>query len=164
MVYGDSFPKDLVTGIQTIGGTCALRLAADFFHKHERSQIYLSNPSWANHRPIFEKAGMTVHEYPYYDFESAGFKFEAMCEAIKKMAEESIILLHACCHNPTGFDPTKDQWKQLSEIIKKCIRSPRLDGRHGGRPPTRAVRLGSPDCINLCLTKSNDTVSKRQSS
>lgn len=119
LIYGDEFPADRMGILQTIGGTNALRLGADFFRKHNLLNIYISDPSWPNHRPIFEKAGMSAQIYPYYDYQNANIKFDEMCNSIKKMPAESVILLHACCHNPTGLDLTQEQWKKLSELIKK---------------------------------------------
>jgi aspartate/tyrosine/aromatic aminotransferase len=104
---------------QTIGGSGALRIGAEFLAKSINPVIYLSDPSWANHKPIFEKAGLIVHSYPYYDPRNNTLKFDAFCAAIKKMPSGSIILLQGCCHNPTGLNLSFEQWKEISSLIKK---------------------------------------------
>jgi aspartate/tyrosine/aromatic aminotransferase len=104
---------------QTIGGSGALRIAGEFLAKLISKTIFLSQPSWSNHKTIFEKAGLNVGSYPYFDLKEHRFDFNGMCEAIKNMPSSSIILLHGCCHNPTGIDPSFEQWKELSDLIKK---------------------------------------------
>ena len=106
--------------IQTIGGTGALRLGADLIlAKKGNASIYIPNPTWANHTMLFNRAGLKVETYPYYSTKNHGFDFEGMCEAIKQMPEGSTIILHASCHNPTGLDPTLDQWKSISALLLK---------------------------------------------
>lgn len=119
LIYGNELSMDRISAIQTVGGTSALRIGAEFFVKHGHRDIYLSDPTWPNHKPVFEKAGMAIQNYPYYDYLNNGLKFEALCCAIEKMPSGSVILLHAGCHNPTGVDLNKEQWKRVSEIIKK---------------------------------------------
>lgn len=105
---------------QAISGTGALRVGAAFLSKWfpGNKQVYLPKPSWGNHTPIFKHAGMEVAGYRYYDPKTCGFDFEGACEDIKNMPEKSVILLHACAHNPTGVDPKPEQWKELSHLIK----------------------------------------------
>ena len=119
LIYGNELSRDRLSAIQTIGGTSALRIGAEFLVKQGHPVMYLSDPSWPNHKQVFEKAGMTIQEYPYYDYLNNGLKFEAMCQALEKMPPGSVILLHAGCHNPTGVDLMREQWKIVSEIIKK---------------------------------------------
>jgi len=120
-------------GIQTIGGTCALRLGADLLiAKGTDKPIYIPDPTWTNHRMIFTKAGLKVETYPYYNSLKYGFDFESMCNAIKLMPEGSTIVLHASCHNPTGIDPSLEQWKVLSELIKKHKIFPFFDVAYQG--------------------------------
>lgn len=104
---------------QTVGGSGALRIAGEFLTKLVNKNIFLSQPSWPNHKPIFERAGMNVGSYPYFDVQTNSLDFKGMCAAINNLPPTSVILLHACCHNPTGVDPNLDQWQELSHLIKK---------------------------------------------
>lgn len=119
LIYGSQLSLDRISAIQTIGGTSALRLGAEFLVNHGHPDIYLSDPSWPNHKHVFQRAGMVIQEYPYYDYSNGGLKFEALGQAIEQMPHGSVILLQASCHNPTGVDPDQDQWKKISELIKK---------------------------------------------
>jgi len=103
---------------QTVGGTAALKVAGDFLIKQfPNATLHLSHPSWSNHRHIFSICGFKIDTYPYVH--NHQFDFEGMCDAIKTMAKGDIILMHACCHNPTGIDPTLEQWKAISDLIRK---------------------------------------------
>ena len=119
LIYGRELLGERISAVQTIGGTAALRLGAEFLVKQGHGDIYISDPSWPNHKNIFQKAGMAIQEYPYYDFSQGCLKFERLCQAIENMPAGSVILLQAVCHNPTGIDPNRDQWKVISEIIQK---------------------------------------------
>jgi len=107
--------------VQAISGTGALRIGAAFLSKWfpGAKQVYLPKPSWGNHTPIFKHAGVEVGGYSYYDAKTCGFDFNGAVADIKKIPEKSIILLHACAHNPTGVDPKPDQWRELSKVIKQ---------------------------------------------
>ncbi len=118
---------------QAIGGTGALKLGADFLKRFSPdAQVYISDPSWENHRALFESAGFVVNNYPYYDTASKGVNFAGMLDALKKMPAGSIVLLHACCHNPTGADLTDEQWKQVIEVITQRDLVPFLDMAYQG--------------------------------
>ncbi len=105
--------------VQALGGTGALKVGADFLHRFApRAQIWISDPSWENHRALFEAAGMTVNTYPYYDAPTRGLDFAGMRAALSELAAGSIVLLHACCHNPTGVDPTPAQWDEIIAIVR----------------------------------------------
>lgn len=105
--------------IEALGGTGALKVGADFLNRLDpKAKVYISDPSWENHRALFEAAGFEVDTYPYYDAATRGVNFSAMLEALNGFAAGSIIVLHACCHNPTGADLTLDQWKQVVEVIR----------------------------------------------
>ena len=118
---------------QAIGGTGALKLGADFLKRFSPdAQVYISDPSWENHRALFESAGFVVNNYPYYDTASKGVNFAGMLDALKKMPAGSIVLLHACCHNPTGADLTDEQWKQVIEVITQRSLVPFLDMAYQG--------------------------------
>lgn len=91
--------------LQKIGGTGALKVGSDFLKRYfPDSQVWISNPSWENHRVVFEGSGFQVNTYPYYDGATGGLRFEDMLKPIEGLPAESIVLLHACCHNPTGVD------------------------------------------------------------
>ncbi|HLX03770.1 MAG TPA: amino acid aminotransferase, partial [Trinickia sp.] len=106
--------------LQTIGGSGALKVGADFLKRYfPNSQLWLSDPSWENHRVVFESAGITVNTYPYYDEHSGGLRFEQMLDTIKGLPPQSVVLLHACCHNPTGVDLNDAQWAELVPVLQQ---------------------------------------------
>ncbi|KAI0508669.1 PLP-dependent transferase [Xylaria bambusicola] len=110
-----------VTSIQTISGTGAVHTGALFLAKFfpGNKKVYVSSPTWVNHHQIFTNVGLPVAEYPYWSEKTKALDFDGMKAAISEAPERSIILLHACAHNPTGVDPTLDQWKELATIIKQ---------------------------------------------
>ncbi len=101
---------------QTLGGTGGLRLAGDFLKEEVGSTIYISEPSWPNHRAVFTQCGLCVYSYPYYDSKENRLEFDACYEALKKLPSGSIIVLHACCHNPSGADLHQAQWALLADL------------------------------------------------
>jgi aromatic-amino-acid transaminase len=104
---------------QSIGGTGGLKIGADFLKKYyPASKLLISDPSWENHRALFTSAGFTVDTYPYYDAAKRGINFDGMLAALNAAAPKTIVLLHACCHNPTGYDLTPAQWDQVIAVIK----------------------------------------------
>ena len=108
-----------VATIQTLGGSGALKVGADFLRKYfPKAKVYVSDPTWANHIGIFEGAGFEVGAYPYYSKNHGGVRFEKMTEFLKGLPEHDIVLLHPCCHNPTGVDLTPAQWDEVLDIIK----------------------------------------------
>jgi aspartate/tyrosine/aromatic aminotransferase len=118
---------------QCPGGTGALRVAGDYLHiLHPGATIWLSNPTWANHNTIFEAAGLTCKKYDYRDPATNGLDFDAMCASIKKIPKGDVILLHGCCHNPTGIDPTPAQWAQIGELLAKQGVLPLVDFAYQG--------------------------------
>lgn len=122
-----------IATIQTVGGSGALKVGADFLKRYfPESEVWVSSPTWDNHRSIFEGAGFKVNDYPYYDFASGGICFSKMLEKISELPEKSILLLHACCHNPTGVDLTRDQWTQVIEVIRSKQLIPFLDIAYQG--------------------------------
>ena len=117
-----------VASIQSLGGSGALKVGADFLHKYfPASEMWVSDPTWDNHHAIFQGAGIPTHTYPYYDEVSGGIKFDAMLETFQSLPEQSIVLLHPCCHNPTGVDLSRDQWAALLPVIKARKLIPFLD-------------------------------------
>ena len=106
-------------GLNTPGGTGALRLASDFlFQFSSKSKVWISNPSWPNHKPIFEASGFKVDAYPYFNNETNSIDFENLISTIKKIPKGDVLVMHGCCHNPTGEDLKGDQWDEVSDIAK----------------------------------------------
>ncbi len=136
LIFGkncENIEFDRVSTFQTLGGTGALRLGADFLRNlpPDRS-VWISDPSWENHRGIFERAGFKVDQYPYLDTEKHGINFSAMMSALKQSSKGSIIVLHACCHNPTGVDLTPNQWDQVVDLCVANDLCPFLDMAYQG--------------------------------
>ncbi|HTS20211.1 MAG TPA: amino acid aminotransferase [Casimicrobiaceae bacterium] len=105
--------------VQAIGGTGGLKIGADFLRRFAPvAQMWISEPSWENHRALFESAGFAVNAYRYYDPETRGLDFGGMCAALERIPAGAIVCLHACCHNPTGVDPTAEQWSRIVEIVR----------------------------------------------
>lgn len=122
-----------IATIQTLGGSGGLKVGGDFLKRYfPQSEVWVSDPTWDNHRAMFEGAGFTVHTYPYYDAATGGLRFEAMLAALRDMPERSIVLLHACCHNPTGVDLTREQWAQLIPVIQSRRLIPYVDIAYQG--------------------------------
>jgi aspartate aminotransferase len=117
---------------QTVGGTSALRLGADFLVQEIGKNIFLSDPTWTNHRGVFTRAGMKIEFYKYYDRVKHKVDFEGMCASVKTMPPGSAMLLQPCCHNPSGMDLTFDQWKILSDLLKKQQVIPFFDFAYQG--------------------------------
>lgn len=117
---------------QTIGGSGALKLGAEFLHQAGFNKIYVSNPTWTNHLTLFSNAGLPTEYYSYYDPKIKDLNFNEMCSSIEKIPDGSVILLHASCHNPTGLDPTADQWRTLSQLIKRKQILPFFDFAYQG--------------------------------
>ena len=104
---------------EALGGTGALKVGADYLKQLlPNSTVYISDPSWENHRAIFESSGFTVEAYPYYDAATRGVNFQAMKAKLGTLPAGAIVLLHACCHNPTGADLSAEQWRETIEIIR----------------------------------------------
>jgi len=113
---------------QTPGGTGALRVAADFVHQNFPSaSIWCSTPTWPNHPEVFEAAGVNVENYAYFDAASHGINIDGMLDTIRAVPAGDVVCLHACCHNPTGADPTAEQWKQIADVVYERGLLPFLD-------------------------------------
>ena len=122
-----------VATIQSVGSSGGLKVGADFIARWlPGSEVWVSDPSWENHRSMFEGAGLAVHDYPYYDGATGGLAFDAMCKALRGLPAKSVVLLHACCHNPTGVDLTPAQWDALVPILVEGELVPYLDLAYQG--------------------------------
>jgi aromatic-amino-acid transaminase len=137
LVFGADNPvvqeKRAIT-VQAIGGTGALKLGADFLKRFSKpdAQVFISNPSWENHRALFESAGFVVNDYAYYDAATRGVDFTAMLAALNAMPAGSIVVLHACCHNPTGADLSDAQWTDVIKVVAERNLVPFLDMAYQG--------------------------------
>jgi len=119
--------------VQALGGTGALKVGADFLRRFAPgAQVWISDPSWENHRALFEGAGFTVNTYPYYDAATRGLDFAGMSAALERLAPGSIVVLHACCHNPTGVDPSAEQWQRIIAVVRARGLVPFLDLAYQG--------------------------------
>ncbi|MCP2231560.1 amino acid aminotransferase [Erwinia aphidicola] len=122
-----------IATIQTLGGSGALKVGADFLKFYfPDSQVWVSDPTWENHIAIFNGAGFTVNTYPWYDTATNGVKFDALLEKLNTLPAQSIVLLHPCCHNPTGADLTNAQWDEVTGVLKDRELIPFLDIAYQG--------------------------------
>lgn len=136
LVFGNdstAVAEDRIVTLQTLGGTGALKVGADFLKRiSPDAQVWISDPSWENHRGLFEAAGFVVNSYPYYDAAARGVNFKAMMDSLRTLPAGSIVLLHACCHNPTGVDLSDQQWKDVVAVVKQRELIPFLDIAYQG--------------------------------
>ncbi|CAK6497433.1 Aromatic-amino-acid aminotransferase [Pantoea sp. Nvir] len=122
-----------IASIQTLGGSGALKVGADFLKRYfPNAGVWVSDPTWDNHVAIFNGAGFEVKSYPWYDAETHGVKFDAFLATLKTLPKQSIVLLHPCCHNPTGADLSDAQWDQTVEVLKAQELIPFLDIAYQG--------------------------------
>lgn len=122
-----------IATIQTIGGSGALKIGADLLKRYfPQAEVWVSAPTWDNHRAMFEGAGFTVHDYPYYDAATGGVKFDDMIACFSQLPAKTIVLLHPCCHNPTGVDLDNDQWRKVIEVVKARDLLPFMDIAYQG--------------------------------
>lgn len=163
LVFGDDAPclaAARVAGAQTLGGTGALRIGAEFLTRSGISKtIYLSDPTWQNHKAIFTSAGMKVDAYSYYDTLNNALNFPALCQAIRQIPPGSVLLLQPCCHNPTGISPTLEQWRELSQLIKHQQVLPFFDFAYQGfdtgiQNDAAAIRLFAAEGHELLVASS----------
>jgi aromatic-amino-acid transaminase len=136
LVFGvDSEPvtSNRVATVQAIGGTGGLKIGADFLKRlNPKAKVLISDPSWENHRALFTNAGFEVGSYVYYESAKRGVDFEGMLTSLKAAPAGSIVVLHACCHNPTGYDITPTQWDQVVTVVKAQGLTPFLDMAYQG--------------------------------
>lgn len=135
VVFGFDHPlvnDPRVVSAQTLSGTGALTIIANFLAKFRPSPIYVSNPTWGNHHQIFGTAGLQVRQYRYYKKETKGFDLAGMLEDLSNATPGSIVVLHTCAHNPTGVDPSLEQWKQIAEVCRSNKLFPFFDTAYQG--------------------------------
>ncbi|CAB3366865.1 Hypothetical predicted protein [Cloeon dipterum] len=165
LALGDSnehVANGLNSTVQGISGTGALRIGGAFLQKFfpGNKTVYLPTPSWGNHTPIFKHSGLDVKQYRYYDPKTCGFDFQGALQDIAKIPEKSVILLHACAHNPTGVDPKPEQWAEISKVIKDKQLFPFFDMAYQGfasgdvSKDAAAVRLFLKDGHQIALAQS----------
>jgi aspartate/tyrosine/aromatic aminotransferase len=136
LIFGEQHPviaSGYAKTVHTPGGTAALRVGADFLHQAlPKARIWVSDPTWANHRGVFEAAGFPVHTYTYYDAAEKALDFERMCSDLERIPGDDVVLLHVCCHNPTGVDPSHEQWQEIATIARRRRWMPLLDFAYQG--------------------------------
>lgn len=136
LVFGaesEAYQSKRIATIQTVGGTGALKLGGDLLHEgYPASQLWISDPAWDNHHDIFGGCGIQTNKYRYFDAQTQGVDFNSMLEDVAALPPQSIVLLHPCCHNPTGADLTVEQWQQLIAVLKAQQLIPFLDMAYQG--------------------------------
>ena len=136
LVFGADHPlrkAGRIATIQTVGGSGALKVGADFLKRFfPDAQVWVSDPTWDNHRSMFDGAGFVVNDYPYYDDSTGTIDIDGMLETLQRLPKRSIVLLHPCCHNPTGVDLSQAQWRQVIEVLKAGELIPFLDLAYQG--------------------------------
>ncbi len=166
LLFGQNNPtlaaKRIAT-IQTLGGSGALKVGADFLHRwFPQAKVYVSAPTWDNHRSIFEGAGFEVGTYPYYDPATVGVRFEEMLAFFLSLPENSVLLLHPCCHNPTGVDLSHAQWDAVLEVVQTRKLIPFMDIAYQGFGENmdhdayairKAVEMGLPLFVSNSFSK-----------
>lgn len=167
LVFGENnivLSEKRVATVQSIGGTGALKIGADFLKRFSpTSQVWISDPSWENHRALFEYAGFKVNTYPYYDPVNRGVDFSGMIGTLKSLPPRSVVVLHACCHNPTGADLSDAQWDEVIEVVQDNKLIPFLDMAYqgfsegietDGKIVRRFSKLYSPVLVSNSFSKS----------
>ena len=163
LLFGENSPllaEGRVVTTQALGGTGALKTGADFLKRLlPNATVAISNPSWENHRALFESAGFPVQNYSYYDAASHGVNLPGMLADLRALPAQSIIVLHACCHNPTGVDLSGDDWKQVLDVVRERGHVPFLDIAYQGfgdgiAEDAEAVRLFADSGLQFFVSSS----------
>jgi aromatic-amino-acid transaminase len=158
--HSELITQGRVVTAQALGGTGALKIGADFLKRlNPNALVAISDPSWENHRALFENAGFAVQSYPYYDAKTHGLNFAGMMGAINALPEGSIVVLHLCCHNPTGVDLTLAQWQEVVAALKTRGLVPFLDFAYQGfddgiEPDGAALRLFAQSGMDFFVSNS----------
>lgn len=161
LLFGDDarLLQNVVT-VQTLGGTGGLKVGADFLKRfYPQATVAISDPSWENHRALFESAGFPVTTYAYYDAQTHDVNFSGMLSSLTQLSAQSIVVLHACCHNPTGIDLSMEQWQQVIEICKTRELTPFLDMAYQGfasdvESDAAVVRLFASSGLSFLISNS----------
>eukprot|EP00340_Litonotus_pictus_P006302 CAMPEP_0170516042 /NCGR_PEP_ID=MMETSP0209-20121228/2387_1 /TAXON_ID=665100 ORGANISM="Litonotus pictus, Strain P1" /NCGR_SAMPLE_ID=MMETSP0209 /ASSEMBLY_ACC=CAM_ASM_000301 /LENGTH=532 /DNA_ID=CAMNT_0010800807 /DNA_START=59 /DNA_END=1657 /DNA_ORIENTATION=+ len=134
LVFGDNYTeiKNRLASSQSVGGTGAVKIAADFLKVFNPTTVYIPKETWSNHLVVFERAGLKVAEYSYFDYHTKGLDFTCLLDQIEQAPDKSVFLFHACAQNPTGVDPTHDQWKQIAAVMKRKNHFPIFDNAYQG--------------------------------
>lgn len=133
LAFGDSVDASRVATIQTPGGSGSLRVAAGMILQAKSDAVaWVSDPTWANHTPLLGSAGLQMKVYPYYDADSHSLRFDDMLETLRGADAGDVVLLHGCCHNPSGLDPSQEQWQGIAEVIAERQLVPFIDLAYQG--------------------------------
>ena len=136
LVFGEASPAvaaGRIATVQGLGGTGALKVGADFLRRlNPAAQVLISDPSWENHRALFEAAGFIVGQYSYYDADRKGIAFDRLLSDLQSASAGTVVVLHACCHNPTGYDLSTEQWREVIAVIESSRLVPFLDLAYQG--------------------------------
>lgn len=163
LIFGESsllLADGRVLTAQCLGGTGALKVGADYLKRLvPEAKVFISDPSWENHRAIFESSGFVVESYPYYDAATRGVDFAAMKSCLLGLRAKSVVLLHACCHNPTGADLTVEQWKDVVAAVKERNLIAFMDMAYQGfadgiEPDAIALRLFAESGLQFFVSSS----------
>lgn len=133
LVFADAESSDRLVTIQTPGGSGSLRVAAGLLLRaNENATVWVSEPTWNNHTPLLGGAGLKLQTYSYYDTKNHVLRFDAMLESLQSIPKGDVILLHACCHNPSGLDPSEEQWRDIADIVVERQLVPFIDVAYQG--------------------------------
>ncbi|MEZ5447485.1 MAG: aromatic amino acid transaminase [Thiolinea sp.] len=133
IVFGNDYPKDRLYAMQTPGGSGALRVLAELIGRHRPdSHIWLSTPTWPNHNALLNVAGMPISTYPYFDYSSNSVDFPAMKARLAELGPKDVVVLHGCCHNPTGANLSPQQWDEVAELARERGFFPLVDMAYQG--------------------------------
>lgn len=162
LFFGEKLWKEnhgRIYGAQTVGGTGALRIGGEFLCQEVTKWISIPTPTWPGHRLVFEKAGCTIGTYSYYSREKKDFDFQAMCKSLESLPPKTAVILHLCCHNPTGCDPSLEEWKEISQLMKRKNLLPFFDAAYQGfgdgiERDTEAIRIFMKDGHEMMIAYS----------
>ncbi len=133
LTFGSSAPVDRLMTIQTPGGSGSLRVAAGLMQRARAdATVWVSDPTWANHVPLLAGAGLNLKPYPYYDAQNHSIKADAMLAALREAPTDDVVLLHACCHNPSGLDLSTDEWRSITDLVVERGLVPFIDMAYQG--------------------------------
>ena len=133
LTFAGAVPDDRLVTVQTPGGSGSLRVAAGIILRARKNPtIWVSTPTWANHVPLLGSAGLTLEEYPYYDTEGHVIQIDAMLDSLRAAPKGDLVLFHACCHNPSGLDPSEEQWRAITEVVVERELVPFIDMAYQG--------------------------------